>query len=88
MINTCAYKTACSKPRTEVKRGLAMLFYLMSHVQILVYVHNLIKYMATPLEHTKHGHKLPEPILGDRTAGQDKLQATDQPQEPQVWLDR
>ena len=35
--------------------------------------------MATPLEQTKHGHKLPEPILGNRTAGPAKLQATDQP---------
>ena len=52
-------------------------FYLMSHIQILVYVHNLIKYMAAPLEQTKHGHKLPEPILGNRTAGQVTLQATD-----------
>lgn len=58
----------------------------MSHIQILVYVHNLIKYMAAPLEQIKHGHKLPELILGNRTAGQVKLQATDQPQEPQVWL--
>lgn len=39
------------------------------------------------MERTKHGHKLPEPILGDRTAGQVKLQATEQPQEPQMWLD-
>lgn len=38
------------------------------------------------MEQTKHGHKLPEPILGNRTAGQVKFQATDQPQEPQVWL--
>lgn len=32
----------------------------MSHLQILPFVHNLIKYMAAPLEQTKHGHKLPE----------------------------
>jgi hypothetical protein len=52
----------------------------MSYVQILVYVHNLIKYMAAPLEQTKHGHKFPHPILGNRTTGQVKLQATGQPQ--------
>lgn len=43
--------------------------------------------MAAPLEQTKHGHKLPGPIFGNRTAGQVTFQATDQPQEPQVWLD-
>lgn len=58
----------------------------MSHVQILVYVHNLVKYMAAPLEQTKHGLKLPQPILGKRTTGQSELQATGQPQEPQAWL--
>lgn len=60
----------------------------MSHVQILVYVHNLIKYMAAPLEQTEHGPKLPQPVLGKRTTGQSELQATRQPQEPQTWLDR
>lgn len=63
-----------------------MYFYLISHIQILVYVHNLIKYMAAPLEQTKHGHKLPEFVLGNRTAGQVRLRATDQPQEPQALL--
>lgn len=58
----------------------------MSHVQILVYVHNLIKYMAAPLEQTKHGRKLPQSILGQRTTGQSEFQATGQPQEPQTWL--
>lgn len=42
--------------------------------------------MAAPLEQTKHGRKLPQPILGKRTTGQSELQATGQPQEPQVWL--
>ena len=60
----------------------------MSHVQILVYVHNLIKYMAAPLEQTEHGPKLPQPVLGKRTTVQSELQATRQPQEPQTWLDR
>lgn len=40
--------------------------------------------MAVPLEQTKHGHKHPKPNLGSRTTGQVKLQATDQPQQPQV----
>lgn len=43
MINTWACKTAYSKPRTEVKERVEDVFYLMSHIQIVVYVHNLIK---------------------------------------------
>lgn len=42
--------------------------------------------MAAPLEQTKHGRKLPQTILGRRTTGQCELQATGQPQEPQVSL--